>query len=592
MPSYPLFSQNNPNEIKPPNTIGNNNGQITAEAAPVEKPPQKVPIKKLSIVDLQDTKTEATIDWMVNGNSKGSLTLINLNPSINVWYLVQMDMKGQINPIYYHIENPKPSIQILTLDPEFTGGLVIQSQGLSKRCDLWSGKSNYQIEQAKIKKNAFVPICDDQLYLRNPTTGHTTAKERVVDFLRSYVPGGEDLTTLVKEVFFKDKFLIDGQESYDDSLKKESSNRNTPTNAAIDPRFSGSILQTKEMGITIDPKLNNQVLAGAWYETELQKKVYVSLIEAKMIEKSLLESHKKYVKPLDSVEQSAYVYLVAFDLNEFEIGMARGTDHPDVTWSDRVLDSVRSKSLAGPDGIDSVAPIHSTGIVSPQLAPMVISSFTGGFKRNHAAFKWGTLAQQNHGSHYGFIEEGIVYSVLQPGLATILVNKDGSVEMKTWREEDHGLLANVRYARQNGVPVIDYDEKTKQSFPGHLVGNWGAGNWSGSSDRKFRTVRAGACLQVKENGKKFLIYGYFSSTTPSAMARVFQSYHCRYALHLDMNALEHTYLSLLGLENNRPSVQHLVGGMNVLDKKVGEDILPRFIGYSDNRDFFYITRKN
>jgi len=42
----------------------------------------------------------------------------------------------------------------------------------------------------------------------------------------------------------------------------------------------------------------------------------------------------------------------------------------------------------------------------------------------------------NHGSHYGFVEQGVVFSSLQPGLATLLVRNDGQVEMTTWQPDD------------------------------------------------------------------------------------------------------------------------------------------------------------
>ena len=56
-------------------------------------------------------------------------------------------------------------------------------------------------------------------------------------------------------------------------------------------------------------------------------------------------------------------------------------------------------------------------------------------------------------------------------------------------------------------------------------------------------MRSGSVARGSD-GKRFLIYGYFPTATPSAMARVFQAYGCRYAMLLDMNALEHTYLAL------------------------------------------------
>ena len=128
------------------------------------------------------------------------------------------------------------------------------------------------------------------------------------------------------------------------------------------------------------------------------------------------------------------------------------------------------------------------------------------------------------------------------------------------------------------------------SVPGPLVSRWGEGNWSGSVDRKLRTLRAGAALQ-EADGKRFLLYAVFTSATPSAMARVFQAYRCGYAMHLDMNALEHTYMALYRREGTSLSVQHLIRGMSQVDKSVKGSYLPRFLGYPDNRDFFYLLRK-
>jgi hypothetical protein len=62
-------------------------------------------------------------------------------------------------------------------------------------------------------------------------------------------------------------------------------------------------------------------------------------------------------------------------------------------------------------------------------------------------------------------------------------------------------------------------------------------------------------------------------------------------MHLDMNALEHTYLALYPRSGARLGVEHLVPGMAVLDKSVGATLLPRFLGVPDDRDFFYLTRK-
>jgi len=75
------------------------------------------------------------------------------------------------------------------------------------------------------------------------------------------------------------------------------------------------------------------------------------------------------------------------------------------------------------------------------------------------------------------------------------------------------------------------------------------------------------------------------------MARVFLAYGCRYAMHLDMNALEHTYLALYPRSGAQLAVEHLVPGMAVLDKSLGTTLMPRFLSFPDDRDFFYLTRR-
>jgi hypothetical protein len=103
-------------------------------------------------------------------------------------------------------------------------------------------------------------------------------------------------------------------------------------------------------------------------------------------------------------------------------------------------------------------------------------------------------------------------------------------------------------------------------------------------------MRAGAALQ-EFSGKRFLIYAFFWNATPSAMARVFQAYRCRYAMLLDMNAFEHTYLAVYEREGSSLYIQHLIKEMSEVDASVKGQYIPRFLGYSDDRDFFYLTRK-
>jgi hypothetical protein len=197
----------------------------------------------------------------------------------------------------------------------------------------------------------------------------------------------------------------------------------------------------------------------------------------------------------------------------------------------------------------------------------------------------------DHGSHYGFVENGVVLSKLQPGLATVVVFDDGRVDLETWTTEKDADLPRIRYARQNGVAILERDAGSQRTVPGSRVREWGPGNWSGSADKQLRTLRAGLCLQESQ-GKQFLVYGYFSSATPSSMARVFQAGGCRYAMLLDMNALEHTYMAVYRMQGSRLLTQHLIDGMGVVDGSRDGQPLPRFVSVADNRDFFYLLRRS
>jgi hypothetical protein len=345
------------------------------------------------------------------------------------------------------------------------------------------------------------------------------------------------------------------------------------------------------LGIQIEGSTGNGVVPGLWFAAKGNPGIYVSVIIPGLIAPEVMSSYRNIVNVLDSVELAQQVYLVAFDLGRFDVKYELGTDHPGVGWSAHTLSQMRDKDLPGPDGINTTAPLVRTGLVNPKDSVKTVATFTGGFKRHHGAFKYGEFAIRNHGSHYGFLENGVICSTLQPGLSTLYSLNDGFTEMKTWTGDDNALLPRIKYARQNGVPLIaDLDRTTGASVPGALVARWGPGNWSGSADEKLRTMRSGAALQ-EFKGKRYLIYAFFWSATPSAMARVFQAYRVRYAMLLDMNALEHTYLAVYRRDGAKLYVQHLIQGMSGFDMSVKGQYIPRFLGYADDRDFFYLTRK-
>lgn len=563
----------------------------TASVAAETAKSSGVELKKASsILDLQDYKSETSVNLTEQGNKATTARLININPNVNISYLLELKSAGVGK--FYNIHNPSPDKQRITLDTSFLRGLTITTGGRVDRCELWdeSGKTNLA---ALLKsQKPYQPLCDEKLNLVVPVEGRSTPKEVVADFLRRNIWQGEQITTLVKNTFFKDSFLQVAEETKAGAAEEQQlkSSEKSPFPARINKLAAGVLVKTEALDLPLKNRESSSLPIGEWFSLTDYPHIFVSVMEPGRVSEDILTSRLDRAGKLDEIERKAMVILVAYDLSQYDLGFLVGTEHPSLNWSPRASFNVRPKGWNGPDGFETRAPIVSVGMLSPQLTQQVVSTFTGGFKRYHSAFKYGPLAQINRGSHYGFIENGILHSRMQPGLATISVDNTGRVNMKTWTADDEAQISVIRHARQNGVPIVEWDESAKSSIPGQFVNNWGEGNWSGADNKTMRALRAGLCLQ-EANGRQYLVYGYFTSVTPSAMARVFQAYGCKYAMHLDMNALEHTYLAVYRRSEEGSGTFYLNRGMKVLDETGLGAYVPRFVGMPDNRDFFYLVPK-
>jgi hypothetical protein len=543
------------------------------------------------ILDLQQFRQSHSIQISSKDGRQGTATLVDLNPAINAWYLLTVAWRDGGPELAYHLENPKPRVRRLLLDEKYSAGLVVAEGKNRYFCDLFGANA---LDQAKATRLIFSPMCEGRVYLRNPATGHRTNLEAATELLREHVWGGEKIIALghiLMGDIHRETGKIQTETQAATGAKTGGRASDGPLPALIDSKYADRLLTSANLGIDMEGPERTAMTPGAWYPASGNPGVYVSILQPNLIDPVILQSYRDLVNNLDGTEASALCYLIAFDLDRFELGYALGTEHPGVGWSDQILDQMKNPKLPGPDGIGNIAPLIATGMVSPEDTPRTVAAFTGGFKRHHGAFKYGELALKNHGTHYGFIENGVVFSKLQPGLSTIFVLDNGSIEMKTWTEADNTLLPRIKHARQNGVPLVEFDQTSQSPVPGRLVARWGPGNWSGSESGKLRSMRSGAALQSSHR-KHFLIYAVFSDATPSAMARIFQAYRCDYAMLLDMNALEHTYAAVYRRSGSQLLVDHLLTGMNVLDKPAYGELVPRFLGYADNRDFFYIMRRN
>jgi hypothetical protein len=539
-------------------------------------------VKAKTILELQPFRQTVTA---VDAETDLYLQFVSLNPAVGAWYLLALSAGAKGRVATYHIENPDPAHQTVRFDAGPTPAIIVETAKGSLRCTPWAA-DGAELSAAAKTRIAYAPLCNGRLYLRNPVPGHKTNIEATTDFLRNNVWGGEAIVRFVRDNFYRDSQLETSGEVGIGGIGGAA--YGPPPMQANAPVDQLPVISTL-LDIAIEGTDPHHMTVGQWYPVTGLKGVFASAFQPRSINGEIFKTPG--ANRLDSIEANATGYMIAFDMDKFDIGYAVGTDHPALGWSPRPPASVRPRGLPGPDGINTAGPLVRLGMVNPVIANKTIGTFTAGFKRDHGAFRYGDMATTNMGHHYGFIEKGVIFSKLQPGLSTLYGLTDGRLMMKTWTEADNALLPRLRFARQNGVPLVTTDPATGRPVPGKRVTQWGPGNWSGSADVELRTLRAGMCM-ASAQGHEYLIYGYFSSATPSAMARTFQAYGCRHAMLLDMNALEHTYLALYVPQAGKMHVAHLVPGMAQIDKKVrGGGIIPRFIGFADNRDFFYLTHK-
>lgn len=501
------------------------------------------------------------------------LRLISLNPDANAWFVLETgEGRGRTQ---WHLENAAPDLFTVSLGADGTA-LTIDSATGPVVCTPWTG----ELDAARRAGLPYVPICEGRLFLRNRGSGSRTMRESVTDFLRAYVPFGEDLISLIKGTLYEDAFL-------ESSLVMDAAEAAAAVEALGRANLRRPVVMQTQMRLPLIGAAGGRMEAGAWYPVENAPGIYASTVQPGMVHPDIL-NRRNEANPLDGVENAADVYLFAYDMGRFELRYELGTDHPAVNWSPRP--SV-DRSLPGPDGFADLSPLQMTGMLNPVLIDRVAGIIAGGFKREHGAWRLGPMSTTNQGHHYGFVVHGVVLSRLQPGVVTVFALDDGTVQMRTWREEDNALLPRIRFARQNGVPLV---EPGPDGTPrvGELVRSWLGGNWSGSAEAQLRTLRSGLCLRESE-GRQFLIYAVFSAATPSGMARTFQAYGCQWAMQLDMNSLDLTYAAVYARRPGQEGfdILHLDRRMAESDRTDRGRTLGRFVHFPDNRDFLYLLRR-
>lgn len=535
---------------------------------------------------LQANKEEQNRNYDNNKNIPRA-TLLNLNTHTNLWYLLRLvDAKGKES--IFNLQPMRDGLR-LGLDEKSPALLVSENGQLAHKCDI-----DQEITQAyakrKQKRLAYFPICKELLYITVKQNGEQTTVERGAEMLRLFAGDyGDSIVNGVKESLFKDKYLEETQAS-----DLETPDAKTPDIFAVEPgkppraqvgsQYKNTALPVGKLGLRLKNQ-ESRLLAGEWYPIASEPGFFASLMEPGMVDGDILKGFKDRVNPLDGTENTALVFLMAFDLDKYSLGWGHGTDHPNVGWSERAV-MIQQDNPYGPDGFKGITPLIPLGHVPPPAWSKLVGTFSAGFQLRHSAFKTGELGKTHKAHHYGFMEKGVLMASPSPDLVTMVSYEDGRIDLKTWKDQDNESLSQIKEFRQNGLPIIERDAKGK-GIPGAMVKFWGPGNWSGSADKVLRTPRGASCL-IENGDKRYWVYAYFSAATPSGMARTFQAYGCKAAIQLDMNSPGQAYASLSRpLGDGKFQTEHLMTDMFSGDTQG----TPRYVIKPDYKDFFYIVRK-
>jgi len=532
---------------------------------------------------LQKYKEETSVTY--KDASIQSATLINLNSNINTWYILTLTNTGSRDTTHNILTvSDNLKLQLNTNAPEL---LITRHSSDTYTCNI-DQEITWVFNSWNKRKSTYIPICNNLLFIVIKQDGFRTMKERGAEVLR-WLAGdaGEQVINEVKEHFFLDKYLVKGNTQELATSSEEALHNGPLPRAAIQSRYLNTTIPTNHLGLRTKDS-EKRLLAGEWYPLKNFPDVYTSLITPGMVSRDIQASHKDRVNYLDSVEKTATVFLMSFSLNRYTLGWGHGTDHPGVGWSRRAR-NIKKDNPYGPDGFDTIYPLIPIGHVPPFHLAKTIGTFSAGYQKRHGAFKYGKMSTYNKAHHYGFMENGVMMVSPSESLATVIMYKDGRVELKRWTKEDNKSLPNIRHIRQNGVPLIHRDENG-QGIPGKLVKQWSRGNWSGSAKKELRAPRGAACL-IETPRKNYLVYAFFSSATPSAMARVFQSYGCSFAIHLDLNSPGQAYGSLFRTQGDGSNINIELLMTTMHAYMGGNRASPRYFVKPDYKDFFYIMKR-
>jgi hypothetical protein len=100
-----------------------------------------------TIVELQPFRQTSSMRIASPGGVPGTATLVNLNPTINAWYLLTVLWQDG-SQSSYHLENPRPRSQSVVLDPQFPVGVQLLEGSARHPCKLFGSGPDTPLAEA------------------------------------------------------------------------------------------------------------------------------------------------------------------------------------------------------------------------------------------------------------------------------------------------------------------------------------------------------------------------------------------------------------------------------------------------------------
>lgn len=249
--------------------------------------------------------------------------------------------------------------------------------------------------------------------------------------------------------------------------------------------------------------------------------------------------YRTFVRP-DEERPYAKVVLLEMDMRQLDLEMEAGNEDP--------------KPLTGPPGAGRIPR-------DPAVYTRIAAAFNGGFKTEHGA--------------YGMMLKRRVLLPPQPGIATVIITKDGRYGLGSWgSNKDIGGIQDVEASdivsfRQNLDPLVDNDQ----------VNPSGRTQWGFTlPGTTMQTERSGLCV----TNAGHLLYAWGDDVSATTLGKAMKMASCVYGMHLDMNP-HHTgfiFTNITELKGRNYKSE-------LLDKQMGIDTA-RYIEYAP-KDFFYMT---